>query len=146
MGLWPSALGNMEIKNILVTGSEGYIGTILVDLLIKKGYQVTGLDSCYYSNNRNLKKNYRLLKKDIRKIGEINSNTSYFISNLTVYIAKVRDKATFKKLSDEESNKISNGRWYSIKEVKGMIRKNKIFCALTLAALSMAFCNLKTQK
>ena len=71
MGLWPSALENMEIKNILVTGSEGYIGTILVDLLIKKGYQVTGLDSCYYSNNRNLKKNYRLLKKDIRKIDDL---------------------------------------------------------------------------
>lgn len=33
---------------VLVTGSQGYIGTILVPMLIDRGYDVTGLDTDYY--------------------------------------------------------------------------------------------------
>jgi nucleoside-diphosphate-sugar epimerase len=35
---------------ILVTGSEGYIGTILVPMLIKAGHDVVGLDTNYYEH------------------------------------------------------------------------------------------------
>jgi nucleoside-diphosphate-sugar epimerase len=34
--------------NILVTGTDGYIGSILAPYLIKNGHQVTGLDTGYY--------------------------------------------------------------------------------------------------
>lgn len=37
-----------SIKNILVTGNLGYIGPILVEELLKRSYQVTGLDSDLY--------------------------------------------------------------------------------------------------
>lgn len=37
------------MKNILVTGNDGYIGSVLVPLLVGKGYLVTGLDTFYYS-------------------------------------------------------------------------------------------------
>ena len=33
---------------VLVTGSQGYIGTILVPMLFEKGHDVTGLDSDLY--------------------------------------------------------------------------------------------------
>ena len=33
---------------ILVTGNRGYIGTVLVDILWKKSYEVTGYDTDYY--------------------------------------------------------------------------------------------------
>ncbi|MHC5074183.1 MAG: NAD-dependent epimerase/dehydratase family protein [Planctomycetota bacterium] len=33
---------------VLVTGSHGYIGTVLVPMLMKKGYEVVGLDTDYY--------------------------------------------------------------------------------------------------
>jgi len=33
---------------VLVSGSQGYIGTILVPMLIERGYDVTGLDTDYY--------------------------------------------------------------------------------------------------
>ncbi len=33
---------------VLVTGNNGYIGTVLVQALLDKGYQVTGLDTGYY--------------------------------------------------------------------------------------------------
>lgn len=34
--------------NILLTGNNGYIGSMLTQLLLEKGYQVTGLDTNYY--------------------------------------------------------------------------------------------------
>ena len=37
------------MNKVLVTGSEGYIGTVLMPMLIEKGYNVVGLDACYYS-------------------------------------------------------------------------------------------------
>ncbi len=63
--------GNM--KHILVTGSEGYIGTIMVEMLLNKGYKVTGLDTCFFEkgNLNNVQiKTYNLIKKDIRDIIE----------------------------------------------------------------------------
>ncbi len=33
---------------VLVTGHDGYIGTLLVPLLLEAGHQVTGLDSCLF--------------------------------------------------------------------------------------------------
>lgn len=56
---------------ILVTGSEGYIGTILVKSLIEKGYEVIGLDTCFYAEawfSKEPKLKYKLIKKDIRNI------------------------------------------------------------------------------
>jgi nucleoside-diphosphate-sugar epimerase len=31
--------------NVLVTGNNGYIGSVLTRLLLEKGYQLTGLDT-----------------------------------------------------------------------------------------------------
>ena len=56
---------------VLVTGSEGYIGSILVPMLIEKGFEVVGLDVCFYSNgnlNRYSFPKYKLIKKDIRDV------------------------------------------------------------------------------
>ncbi len=56
---------------VLVTGSEGYIGTILVDMLLKKGMEVEGIDICYFSEgnlNNVTFPNYTLNKKDVRDI------------------------------------------------------------------------------
>jgi len=59
----------MEIKNVLVTGSEGYIGSVLAPLLVSKGYHVRGLDTLYFKNaSLNKINTYTLLKKDVRNI------------------------------------------------------------------------------
>ena len=58
------------MKTIIVTGGSGFIGTNLVNFLIKKKYFVINLDKHTYSannfpnKNRN-KKNYRIFKIDI---------------------------------------------------------------------------------
>ena len=67
------------MKKIIVTGGSGFIGSNLVDYLIKKKYFVINLDKLTYASNRYLnkirsKKNYKLIKVDIsnkKKIVEI---------------------------------------------------------------------------
>ena len=59
------------MKKIIVTGGLGFIGSNLVDLLLKKNFFVINLDKITYSSNfyntkdftRN--KNYRFIKCDI---------------------------------------------------------------------------------
>ena len=56
---------------ILVTGNNGYIGTVLVDELIKKNYEVIGYDIDYFYDCNLTDKNTKLtkfIKKDIRNI------------------------------------------------------------------------------
>src|SRR3569833_106202 len=37
-----------EIMRILLTGHDGYIGHVLTPMLLDRGHEVTGLDSCLY--------------------------------------------------------------------------------------------------
>jgi nucleoside-diphosphate-sugar epimerase len=61
-----------SIKYILITGSEGYIGSVLVDKLKKNGYNVRCIDSGFFIKNSIGKpsSSYYLIKKDIRLINK----------------------------------------------------------------------------
>lgn len=63
-----SSLENMEIKTVLVTGDKGYIGAVLVPMLIKAGYEVVGLDTEYFDDGLEKSIAYKSIKKDIRKL------------------------------------------------------------------------------
>lgn len=58
------------MMKVLVTGSNGYIGTILVPMLIEKGHEVVGLDSDLYEQCTFVGeiKEFPLIKKDIRNV------------------------------------------------------------------------------
>ncbi len=53
---------------ILITGSEGYIGSVLVPMALEAGHQVTGLDTGYYRTEPLYPMNttYPLVQKDTR--------------------------------------------------------------------------------
>ena len=57
---------------VLVTGSKGYIGSVLTEELIKKKYDVVGLDTGYFLDCAigKLEENYKFFNKDIRDIQE----------------------------------------------------------------------------
>jgi nucleoside-diphosphate-sugar epimerase len=56
--------------NILVTGSEGYIGSVLMPMLSQELFTITGYDICFFKKGLiyNALVNYKLIKKDIRDI------------------------------------------------------------------------------
>ena len=57
--------------NVLVTGTEGYIGSLLPPLLLERGHELVGVDSCFYAQARLYDAHppsYELIKEDIRRL------------------------------------------------------------------------------
>tara|TARA_B100000029_G_C17492463_1_gene929625 strand:- start:91 stop:1083 length:993 start_codon:yes stop_codon:yes gene_type:complete len=73
------------LKKVVVTGGAGFIGSHMVDLLLKKGFSVTILDNFSGGHKKNLKhnlknKNLKIKRLDIRKLkknDKIFSNVDY---------------------------------------------------------------------
>ena len=55
---------------VLVTGDQGYIGTVLTEMLLARGYDVVGLDSGYFAECllHPVAANYRHINRDIRNV------------------------------------------------------------------------------
>ncbi len=56
------------MKNILITGGGGYIGTNLTQKLLEKNYNVTVMDTFWFGNYLEKTKHLKIIKKDIRNI------------------------------------------------------------------------------
>ncbi len=57
-------------KKILVTGAGGYIGSILVPMLIKKNFFVIAVDKFFFGKTLKNNKNLRIIKIDCRNINK----------------------------------------------------------------------------
>lgn len=56
------------MNKILVTGGCGYVGTTLVEYLLKLNYKVIVVDLCWFGNYLDNNKNLKVLKKDFRDL------------------------------------------------------------------------------
>jgi len=105
---------------VFVTGSLGYVGTVLEDLLQKENFEIKGCDVGYFPKSLSKLENDNLLKKDIRSItsddlkgidaichlaalsndplGEINEELTYEINyKTTIKLAKIAKSAGVKR-------------------------------------------------
>ena len=58
------------MKNILITGGGGYIGTNLVHSLLDENYKLKVIDTFWFGNYLKKNKNLQILKKDIRNLNK----------------------------------------------------------------------------
>lgn len=73
------------MKKIIVTGHNGYIGSILAPMLTKKGYEVVGIDTCYFDKDCEFyspETGYKEIVKDTRHITELDIEGAYAICHL----------------------------------------------------------------
>jgi nucleoside-diphosphate-sugar epimerase len=63
------------MKNILVLGSEGFLGSILVPNLLKSGNTVVGVDKCFFGRNNPKINGFKFYKKDYNTL-----STKFFSS------------------------------------------------------------------
>ena len=59
------------MKNILVTGGCGYVGSVLVPALLSDGHKVTAFDVMWFGNFLPDHKNLTIVKGDVRDIDAI---------------------------------------------------------------------------
>lgn len=75
----------LKKKRIIVTGHNGFIGTLLVNLLLKRGYSVTGIDTNYFDKDcifSPYKPGISEIFRDIRKVTEKDIEGAYAICHL----------------------------------------------------------------
>ena len=58
------------MNKILILGSEGYLGSVLVPFLSDDKCSIVGIDKCFFGKNNPKIKNYRLIKKDYNSLNK----------------------------------------------------------------------------
>ena len=90
------------MKKVIVTGGLGFIGSNLIDLLIKKNYFVINIDKVTYSSNfYNVKehensKKYKFIKFDIKNRNIKKRGTRPFDYNINIEINNELTPSTWK--------------------------------------------------
>ena len=98
------------MKNILIIGGAGYVGTTLTFHLLKKGYKVTVLDNFVYGNQFSIQSylgdpDYKLVNGDLGNEMDL-AKVSEGVTDVVILGGLVGDPIT--KTYPEESNAINS--------------------------------------
>tara|TARA_Y100000591_G_C21814189_1_gene689686 strand:+ start:466 stop:1464 length:999 start_codon:yes stop_codon:yes gene_type:complete len=80
-------------KKIFITGGLGFIGSNLIEVLLKKKFKIINLDLCSYASNKNLNinfkknKNYKFIKGNIGDDKKVKKILNYYKPNYILNIA-----------------------------------------------------------
>lgn len=88
------------MKKILVTGAGGYIGSVLVPMLLKKNYKVLAIDKFFFGQNLKSKKNLEIKNIDVRRLKKKDFKNIYAVIDLAS-ISNDPGGEKFKKLTWE---------------------------------------------
>lgn len=136
------------MKNILITGGGGYIGTNLTKELLNEGYKITVLDTFWFGNYIEKHKKLKILKKDIRDIVKKDLNKIDCIMHLASIAndpaaeldAKltwdVNVLATYKLINLAIANKVKKFIFASSGSVYGIKKEKKVTEDLSLEPIS----------
>ena len=58
------------MHKILVLGSEGYLGSVLVPYLSKLNYKITGVDKCFFGKHNKNSNHVKIVKSDYAKLNK----------------------------------------------------------------------------
>jgi nucleoside-diphosphate-sugar epimerase len=100
------------MKNILLIGGAGYVGSVITDHLLRNNYKVTCFDNFIYQNQRTvlpftLNENYRFIYGDLCNTTKI-ENSLKGIDSVVLLAGLVGDPIT-KKYPDESARINDNG-------------------------------------
>src|SRR5690606_10593307 len=115
------------IKRVLVTGGAGYIGSVLVRILLNKGYEVIVMDSLKFGGEALYDvaqhHNFGFIKGDIRNEADVDKVLNKKIDAIAHLAAIVGDPAC-KKFSDEanETNWAGSVNLFEKAEKAGVAR------------------------
>ena len=73
------------IKKILITGGGGYVGTLLVQGLLKKNYKIIVVDTFWFGNYLDKNKNLKILKKNILNL----KNSDFKKIDCVIHLASI---------------------------------------------------------
>lgn len=87
----------MSKVKIIVTGGAGFIGSRLVDFLIKNGFEVLVIDNLSYGSERNLNPKALFKKLDIKNGDKINKCFREFLPDFVFHLAAITSKSSSDK-------------------------------------------------
>jgi len=92
-------VSKLKTLNILVTGGAGYIGSHVVEALIKKKYNVIIFDNLITGHKKLINKNAKFIKGDIKNFNKLSKVIQNFKVNSIIHLA------AFLNVSEAEKNK-----------------------------------------